>query len=380
MKILYVQHDLLVWSSARQWSYTVHMAFVEGLLAAGHEVVVLFTACWDWARNIAGDQHFDQVWINDVIHSIGRRPDWEAPVRLTADDFRWLASLAPVRVGIVLESLFYGPADYAENPELAGRVPLLRDTVLPWVTHFCVVDEHDVRNIENLGAQGIWMPAHVPARFFRPSDPDTTQPAVFIGSAYARRQKYAQHPRLRGLLAFKASGEHGTNLPDMFEQLNNGLRRTLLSQPYSKADYARYTEAVFGVRDSLFHCFLDGLTGALATVNLPSFFKGYASRVVESMAIGQPVVSWRIPDRPATARLFQENETILFFDNDDPADLARSLERLRDEPALASGIGARSLANAQRYHTSERRMQQILDWIASGQAPVYWNRPQALAA
>jgi polysaccharide deacetylase 2 family uncharacterized protein YibQ len=40
MKILYVQHDMLVWASARQWSYTTHMAYVEGLRAAGHEVLL----------------------------------------------------------------------------------------------------------------------------------------------------------------------------------------------------------------------------------------------------------------------------------------------------------------------------------------------------
>ena len=50
MKILYVQHDMLAWASARQWSYTTHMAYVEGLRAAGHEVLVLLTSCWSWSR------------------------------------------------------------------------------------------------------------------------------------------------------------------------------------------------------------------------------------------------------------------------------------------------------------------------------------------
>ena len=373
MKILYVQHDMLVWASARQWSYTTHMAYVEGLRAAGHEVLVLLTSCWERSRRIVGDHRFDQVWVNDVTHSLGVRPAWEAPPSLVEEDFAWFASLAPVRIGIVMETLHYDPADYAEVPELGRRVPLMQRIVLPYVTHFGVVDENDVRHIENMGAQAVWTPCHVPRRFFRRSAPDLARPAVFIGSAYKRRAKYVRSEGLAGLLEFRASGEHATDLPAMFDQLNNPVRHAMLSEPYRQGHYDNFVDTLQKVRAKLFDLFLDGLTNSLATVNLTSFVKTYAGRVVESMAIGQPVVSWRIPAHPQTARLFRDGEHILFFENDDPDRLAESLQRLRSEPGLAQRIGERCLVNARTHHTSEHRVAQILEWTQTGITPRYWD-------
>jgi glycosyltransferase involved in cell wall biosynthesis len=373
MKILYIQHDMLIWSSARQWSYTTHMAYVEGLRAAGHEVLVLFTSCWPFARRIVADHRFDQVWINEVTHSIGQRAAWEAPFTLTEADFAWIATLAPVRVGIVMESLYYDGADYLEVPELARRVPLMRRVVLPHVTHFAVVDENDVFHLNNMGRPAVWNPVHVPQRFFRASAPDTARPAVFIGSAYQRRVKYQECAPLRGLLEFRASGEHATNVPALFEQLSNPIRQAMLEEPYQQAAYQQFVDAMQTVRAKLFDLYLDGLAGSLASVNLPSYVKTYGGRVLESMAIGQPVVSWRIPDRPQTAQLFREGEQILLFDNDDPEQLAAQLQRLRSEPGLAQRIGANALANAKAHHSTEHRVAQILHWVGSGVAPLHWD-------
>lgn len=373
MKILYVQHDMLVWASARQWSYTTHMAYVEGLRAAGHEVLVLFTSCWSWAKKILGDHRFDQVWINDVTHVLGQRPAWEAPAPLVEADFAWLATLAPVRVGIVMETLHYDPSDYAEVPELGRRVPLMQRAVLPHVTHFCVVDEADVRHVENWGAHAVWTPCHVPRRFFRAPLGAPHRPAVFIGSAYQRRAKYLQNPRLMTLLQFRKSGEHETQVPAMFDQLHNLLRPQLLAQDYHQADWEHFVNTAQQVRAKLFDLFLDGLSGSLATVNLPSFVKTYAGRVVESMAIGQPVVTWRIPNRPQAARLFAEGEQILFFDGDEPERLADALDRLQLEAGLYQRVSERCWTNAKTHHTSEHRVAQVLDWIATGITPRYWD-------
>ena len=373
MKILYVQHDMLVWSSARQWSYTTHMAYVDGLRAHGHDVLVVLTSCWAAARQLVGDHRFDQVWVNDVTHILGQRPAWEAPPPFTEEDFAWLARLAPVRVGIVMETLHYDACDYAEVPELGRRVPLMQRVVLPHITHFCVVDEADVRHVEAMGAQAVWTPCHVPKRFFRASRADALQPAVFIGSAYQRRAKYLQHPMLRQLLEFRPSGEHATALPALFDQLSGPARTALLAQPHRHTDHLKYSEALHKLRASWFELYLDGLCGHMATVNLPSFVKTYAGRVIESMAIGQPVVSWRIPRRPQTDRLFVEGRHILRFDDDDPDRLAIRLQTLRNDPALAGDIARQALDNAVTHHTSEHRVAQILDWVARDVTPRHWD-------
>ena len=167
--------------------------------------------------------------------------------------------------------------------------------------------------------------------------------------------------------------EHATELPKMFDQLNNPVRQAMLEQTCRQADMERFVDTLQQVRAKLFDLFLDGLSDSLATVNLTSFVKTYAGRVVESMAIGQPVVSWRIPSHPQTARMFREDEHILFFENDDPDSLADTLERLKREPGLAERIGERCLANAKNHHTSEHRVAQILEWTRTGIAPRFWD-------
>jgi hypothetical protein len=373
MRILYVQHELGLWASARQWSYTTHLAYVDGLRAQGHEVLVLLTSLWPWARQIVGDHRFDQVWINDVIHATGTREATRQRLCLSDEAFAWFATLAPVRVGILMETLYYTPQDYAELPQLARRVPLLKATVLPFITHLCVVDENDVRHIENLGVQALWTPCHVPAAYFRPSLVQTDARAAFIGTLYAKRAKYAQHPRLQALLEFRTSGEYRNGLPDIFDQLNGPVRMGLLQQPCTQARAHEFTKTQHELRGMLFEGFLDGLGDALATVNLPSFVKTYAGRVIESMAVGQPVVSWRIPDRPQNARLFVEDDSILFFDDDHPDALADVLQRLRTEPGLPERLGARGRANALKHHTTEHRVGQIQQWIACGTTPQLWD-------
>ena len=127
------------------------------------------------------------------------------------------------------------------------------------------------------------------------------------------------------------------------------------------------------MRAKLFDLYLDGLSNSLASVNLPSFVKTYAGRVVESMAIGQPVVSWRIPAHPRTTRLFADGGQIVLFDGDDPDRLADALQRLRDDPVRTRRIAAAGLANARKHHTSEHRVSQVLEWIGTGITPAYWD-------
>ena len=124
-----------------------------------------------------------------------------------------------------------------------------------------MVDENDVRHIENMGAQAVWTPAHVPRRFFRAERARTRPPAVFIGSAYQRRAKYLQNERLRGLLEFRASAEHATDLPAMFDQFNGEVRQALLGNDYRQADYEHFVDTMWKLRAKLFDVYLDEPVG-----------------------------------------------------------------------------------------------------------------------
>ena len=118
--------------------------------------------------------------------------------------------------------------------------------------------------------------------------------------------------------------------------------------------------------------YLRGLQAGCAVVNLPSGFQGYASRVMEGMAAGRPVISWQVPDRPQVNVLFADEKEILLFPKDDPSHLAAQIQRVLSEPELGCRIVINARRKLLRFHTLETRVRQILDWVETGAPPVYY--------
>ncbi|NJN69948.1 MAG: glycosyltransferase [Nitrospira sp.] len=93
------------------------------------------------------------------------------------------------------------------------------------------------------------------------------------------------------------------------------------------------------------------------------------------MAAGRPVISWEIPNRPRTKALFQDNQEIVLFSAHSPESLAGRIEYVLSDSKRADSIGSRGRRKLLAYHTAERRMQQVLEWIESGKEPDYGVPP-----
>jgi SAM-dependent methyltransferase len=83
------------------------------------------------------------------------------------------------------------------------------------------------------------------------------------------------------------------------------------------------------------------------------------------------VISWDVPNRPRNRNLFCAGEEILFFRRDQPADLAVHIRRLQQEPEWARQLAVRAQAKVAAFHTIEKRIRQVLDWVATGLEPDY---------
>ena len=80
-------------------------------------------------------------------------------------DLEWVAELAPVRVGVLMESLRYDAEDYAWAPQLKHRQGQL-EAQLPYLTHVLAPDEQDAAELNTRGsAKALWWPPMVPERF-----------------------------------------------------------------------------------------------------------------------------------------------------------------------------------------------------------------------
>ena len=363
--------EFSTWERARAWGYLGNFGIEEGLKANDVDCVVLpalqevptsSSASWLYhARQFLRDQRFDQVWVWLVHNSYD-------PAAM-----EWLRGLAPVVVGWVGESLEHTAEELWRFPHLARRQELAEQQIRQ-MTHVLAVDERDVDYINQRGlARAIWYPLAVPSRYLvEPAAASIDRRPVFSGSSYGARAEWLEHPALQPVLRRATPPEEGSPHPEMFDRLHrlvNGRSEGL--GPLAGELLSDYVDAWRALRRKLFDRWMEVLRQWPAVVNLPSVGKVYTSRVVEAMAVSTPVLSWEIPNRPRNRALFEDGKEILLFPENEPHGLAAQIRRLEHEPGLGQRLASAARLKIGRQHTVERRVQQVLRWIDTGEEPDY---------
>ncbi|MFL9924131.1 glycosyltransferase [Herbaspirillum lusitanum] len=307
-------------------------------------------------KSLYQGRQFDQVWI-ELVHT-------------SYDDgfLSWIETLAPVRLGFVMESLQYEPHVYEMSPHLKTRKEQVVKR-LKHMTHVLLADEQDATDL-NLqgGINAMWWPQTVPAASIQAPPPVENSYAVFYGALYGNRQGWLTHPALAGLLVQPGpSLEYQTSCPEFFDRLQQiatlALNEGLQARLYH---LNRYLSILRSVREQIFSLWLGSLQQGSAVVNLPSFFQGFPGRVYEGMAAGRPVISCTVPGRPRTNALFTDGEDILLYDPNSPEHLAEQIRRVQTDAALVQRLTSNATRKMQRSHTAEIRVSQILRWLDDG--------------
>jgi len=409
-KILYVPLEFSTWKMAQYWSYPEGPGLEEGFSGSGVKCFVLPglirtqyyapETFLDHARRLCANMQFDVVWL--TIPHVGYDSSF----------LEWLTEVAPVRVGYFVESMEpYWGANPAEASKRKRKRAL---AALPYLTHGLVWDEADIAGLNARGIPAMWCPVHVPERFVktRPAG-GSSSTALFFGAAYGERIRYLNDPVLSGLLVRPDhSLEHETQYPQIFDALNIEVMRQLATQDVwnpqlmvrrlkrrlwwflrrplknwrkekipdgiprqleslSGQDIrkllAGYLEQFRTCRHKNFELWLDTIAQGFAMVNLPQVGFGYGPRVVETMAVGRPVLAHRVPNRPRVEELFQNGHEILLYDN--PEELAGQIRRLQKDSGLRDRLVNQAQHKLLQFHTTERRVGQALRWLESGQAP-----------
>ena len=358
MNVLCLLTEFRWWPQARSFPYSVHLALEEALRGRAARVLTVPTPWLPRLRELCGDRRFDQVWV-EVVHQKG----------LDDGILEWAADRAPVRVGFVPESLEYDEVALAENSAYRARKASV-ERRLKLLTHAVMVDEHDVREVNAGGhTPALWWPQAVPAAYLRDEPPPAVDRAIFVGSVYGPRKAWLEDPALRAVLVALPSPEAGTPYPRLFDRLQimaDGWQRRGLAP---RRGLALYLALLRPLRRRLFARWLAALGSGAIVVNLPHTVRSYPGRVVEAMAVSRPVVTWEIPDRPRTQSLFEAGREILTFR--EAAELAETVLTLKRDPARRRALAAAALRAVARFHTTETRVAQILDWLATGDEPRY---------
>lgn len=378
--ILLVMLEFDNWEQGRSWSYTGAYAFLDGLRENGHRCTLLPAlhgrapdapdSTIHRAPELLAGKTFDEAWVW-CNHAVFDDTFWS-----------WLKTVAPVRIGVVLESLNHSQDELEALPFLAKR----KDDAfacLPHCTHAIAADEADVAEIASVfGIPALWNVFMVPQRFVLDLPPPAGDVASFIGAGYFTgpaynfpkapnlpRNRFLRDERLNGLMDrphFRLPERSSEALP-RFESLHRDARSALAEGRMDSAGLAAYGDALIELRGEIFAMFLDGLRLGMACVNLPTLVKAFSGRVIEAMAAGVPSVSWLPPDRPACAALFDDGEDLLLFSTVE--DLIERLQALRADPKLRQRLVTHARQTLLRLHTSEIRCRQYGDWIDRGARP-----------
>ena len=103
---------------------------------------------------------------------------------------------------------------------------------------------------------------------------------------------------------------------------------------------------------------MDQLLRAADLFVLPSLWEGLSIALLEAMAAGLPVVATRVS---GTDQVLRHGESGLVVEPRDEDALAKALQAVLDDPALACALGARARATVEEEHSAERAARAYLE-------------------
>lgn len=368
-KILLIAPEFLTWDLAKHLSYNCSVALEDGLRSFGIDVVTVPPVTphssfeirshqpvgWlRYAPQLLEGERFDQVWI-ELCHN-----------HLPFPTLEWLASLAPVRLGFVWESLRYSEADVQANPFLRYRESLVSQR-FPFMTHLCVADQRDAIRLKQEGEIPVtWWPGSAPRWAFDFSvEPPDVQAGIFSGAVYGERKRYLEHQGLAPLLQKLTPAEHDTQLPALFDTRNALVSRELEEGRASRELLEHHVARLRDSRRLAYELWLQSLARGTAVVNLPMITGGcFASRVFDALAIGRPVIAHhRAAVEGAPSPLIHEQEIMLFSS---PDELTAQLQRVLHDKEFAQQLAERGRKAARERHCLEQHLEALVDWTSGG--------------
>ena len=364
--ILFIPLDFQTWQNASHQPYSCCLGFEEGFDAAGadyftipsyQESPSLEKSSWlSRIHELCKGMKFDQVWI-EIVHS-----------RYDDDFLEWITAIAPVRIGIMGESM---ETDPQEHPAGVKRRRENIEHSLSAMTHLLLVDEVDVDRVNSEGklpAKWVWDAGLVPKRFIGEAYQEPSiQSALFFGALYGVRKQWLMSTQLKDLI-FRPdfSLEHNTRIPEIYDALNKNCVHILgLDGPLPSGFYDTYINSMRTLRRKAFSLWIDTLSQGLAVVNLPQFGKAPASRVSEGIASVKPMINWSLPERPRTNSLFEEGTEILLYARDNPDQLAEHIKRLQKDRKFGARLALAAAKKMKAHHTIEDLVRQVLEWTGA---------------
>jgi glycosyltransferase involved in cell wall biosynthesis len=321
-------------------AYPMGVGMVEGFAANDIDHLTIPLLYWEdlwlkYLRDLTAGISFDAVWL-EVVHSI-----------IPSAILEYIAALAPIRVGFLLESLTINPDEFKANPVGTQRRIDNLNQKLPYLTHIIVCDNRD---LNKFNIPTMVYTASIPERLIK-NPSGTENSALFCGTVYGDRPNWLNS--LSDLLIVNPrSAEEDSVFPYKFEQL--------LNRTYLRSDYSYFFENWFSIRQSVYDIWINHLhrLSGCAMINLPHRTQILSGRVIENMAAGKPVISPLMNN--AVDKLFEDGKEILYYST--LPELRSHIKTLQFHADLRFQLAEAARINLLTNHTSEVRVRQILDF------------------
>ena len=339
MNILYLPIEFDKWFSAKKLSHSIGVGMMGGFTSDTNHITIPLMYHKDkwlkYVKQLVGSQKFDQVWL-EVVHSI-----------IPEDILEWLSTLAPIRVGFIIESLSMSPEEFNDNPVGTQRRIDNLNSKLSYLTHAVVCDRRDLKAFD---IPTMFYSVTVPERLVKIPN-STNDPALFYGTSYGDRGEWIDILENK-LIVNPPSPDDYSNLPALFEQL--------FAQEFEIFEYKKFFGYWYHIRQAIYSQWIEHLHSfkSCALVNLPHRTAVASGRVIESMASGKPVLSQLLKNEGDD--LFEDGENIMYYN--DPDSLIECINILQNDPDLRFKIAENARINILENYTTEVLIKRILEF------------------
>lgn len=369
INILVIHLEFSKWKSAKSWSYETQLGIFDEFKSEKYVIHNLLNPFGgeeykkrfgSYVRAYVKNKKFDQVWV-EIVHS-----------NYDQEFLSFLSDLAPVRVAMLGESIYYTEEECSFAPVLKNRFKKIQN-VVKYFTHALCVDEADSESLKSPDLNAVWWVPAIRCRIQHEIEPIIHSTAIFSGPAYGNRAIFLNDHELKKHLEHLVPLEKQTQYPLIFDITQFVFKSSLFfpSALNSKLGDA-YLGTIHNIRSKLFDLWIEGLKRGIAVVQLPHFVKAFPGRIYEGMAAGRPVITPMLKDRPRAMKLFAPNEEIFFYGNK-PSEIIEIIEKLKSDKKYAERVATNALEKIKRLHNVQRRVDQILSWIESDNEPNYYD-------
>ena len=356
--ILYLSLEFDKWNLARPWTYQANLGLEDGFL---FNKLSFFTVTTPWLsrlKDLCYNKTFDQVWV-EIVHQ-----------NIDIETFEWIKNIAPIRVGLVFESLTYNEFEVNNSLVLKERRKCVEGKI-NYLTYLIAIDEVDVNYFYiKFGIPSFWWISCMPKKFINKKHLNNNKisKAVFSGTVYGKRIKLIENTTTKNLIIHQNSPDKNDFNHFIFDSIHLITKKILLFWPWSvKYLYTLYMFLLRSVRKKNFKIYLKSISNYSVVLNLPSLVKAFPGRVSEAMSVGSVVLSNIIKNRPQNNSVFIENKDIIFYDEDNPDEFNTKLKSILDNDNLRNEIAINCYEKVSKYHTMEIRILQIQKWISKNQ-------------